>query len=143
MINVCGFLHLHCLLTGKNGKTQNTPSKAGGDRFIPTRNNKQMDVASFLISKENEPVEEAASSSAVRPCSFLSWSCFVNHRHFLICLLLYRQPNQKAWSVTLNGYDIEEAKILHLGGKPLNAPEGMVVPLNINAIPFINLYCVF
>lgn len=31
---------------------------------------------------------------------------------------------QKAWSVTLNGYDLEEAKILHLGGKPLNAPEG-------------------
>lgn len=31
---------------------------------------------------------------------------------------------QKAWSVSLNGYDLEEAKILHLGGKPLNAPEG-------------------
>ncbi|XP_060762525.1 cell division cycle protein 20 homolog [Neoarius graeffei] len=83
---------------GKNGKSQNTPSKAGGDRFIPVRNTKQMDVASFLISKENEPVEEAASSST--------------------------QANQKAWSVTLNGYDLEEAKILHLGGKPLNAPEG-------------------
>ncbi|XP_052405526.1 cell division cycle protein 20 homolog isoform X2 [Carassius gibelio] len=81
---------------GKNGKTQNTPSKAGGDRFIPTRNNKQLDVASFLISKENEPMEEIASTT----------------------------PKQKAWSVTLNGYDIEEAKILHLGGKPLNAPEG-------------------
>lgn len=81
---------------GKNGKTQNTPSKAGGDRFIPTRNNKQLDVASFLISKENEPVEDSSSTA----------------------------PNQKAWSVTLNGYDIEEAKILHLGGKPLNAPEG-------------------
>lgn len=80
---------------GKNSKTQNTPT-AGGDRFIPTRNNKQMDVASFLVSKENEPVEEAASLA----------------------------PNQKAWSVALNGYDIEEAKILHLGGKPLNAPEG-------------------
>ncbi|XP_051554744.1 cell division cycle protein 20 homolog [Myxocyprinus asiaticus] len=81
---------------GKSGKTQNTPSKAGGDRFIPTRNNKQLDVASFLISKENELVEESPSAAA----------------------------NQKAWSVTLNGYDIEEAKILHLGGKPLNAPEG-------------------
>ncbi|XP_051984392.1 cell division cycle protein 20 homolog isoform X2 [Xyrauchen texanus] len=81
---------------GKSGKTQNTPSKAGGDRFIPTRNNNQLDMASFLISKENEPVEESPSAAA----------------------------NQKAWSVTLNGYDIEEAKILHLGGKPLNAPEG-------------------
>lgn len=29
----------------------------GGDRFIPVRNNKQMDVASFLLTKENEPVE--------------------------------------------------------------------------------------
>jgi hypothetical protein len=34
------------------------------------------------------------------------------------------KENQKAWSVSLNGYAVEEAKILHLGGKPLNAPEG-------------------
>ncbi|KAJ8357368.1 hypothetical protein SKAU_G00201620 [Synaphobranchus kaupii] len=80
---------------GKSGKGQCTPSKAGGDRFIPSRNSKQMDVASFLLAKENEPVDPNASSE-----------------------------NQKAWSVSLNGYDIEEAKILHLGGKPLNAPEG-------------------
>ena len=26
----------------------------GGDRFIPTRNGNQMDVASFLLSKEND-----------------------------------------------------------------------------------------
>ncbi|KAM9428729.1 cell division cycle protein 20 homolog isoform 1-T2 [Salvelinus alpinus] len=83
---------------GKNGKTQCTPSKTGGDRFIPTRNNKQMDVASFLLSKENEPMDTNPSAAT--------------------------SENQKAWSVTLNGYDIEEAKILHLGGKPLNAPEG-------------------
>ncbi|KAG5280193.1 hypothetical protein AALO_G00086060 [Alosa alosa] len=80
---------------GKNGKTQSTPSKVGGDRYIPTRNNKQMDVASFLLSKENDSTE--ANSS---------------------------MQNQKAWSMTLNGYDVEEAKILHLSGKPLNAPEG-------------------
>ncbi|CAK6966889.1 cell division cycle protein 20 homolog [Scomber scombrus] len=81
---------------GKNKKQ--TPSKMGGDRFIPTRNSKQMDVASFLLSRENEPVNtnNAAGTS----------------------------ESQKAWSMTLNGYDIEEAKILHLGGKPLNAPEG-------------------
>lgn len=65
-VGVSSVLHNWCLQTGKNGKTQNTPSKAGGDRFIPTRNNKQLDVASFLISKENEPVEETASSTAVR-----------------------------------------------------------------------------
>uniref|UniRef100_A0A674DRF4 Cell division cycle 20 homolog n=1 Tax=Salmo trutta TaxID=8032 RepID=A0A674DRF4_SALTR len=80
----------------KNGKC--TPSKAGGDRFIPTRNSKQMDLASFLLSKENEPM-------ATNPYAATS-------------------ENQKAWSVTLNGYDIGEAKILHLEGKPLNAPEG-------------------
>lgn len=79
---------------GKNKKA--TPAKVGGDRFIPTRNTKQMDVASFLVSKENEPVDSSAATL----------------------------ESQKAWSVSLNGYDIEEAKILHLGGKPLNAPEG-------------------
>ena len=40
---------------GKNKKC--TPSKVGGDRFIPIRNGQQMDVASFLLSKENEPLE--------------------------------------------------------------------------------------
>ncbi|MBN3313277.1 CDC20 protein, partial [Atractosteus spatula] len=81
---------------GRNAsKTQNTPSKAGGDRYIPHRNPKQMDVASFLISKENEPVESSSSVSI-----------------------------QKAWSVNLNGYDVEDVKILHLGGNPMNAPEG-------------------
>ncbi|XP_062336789.1 cell division cycle protein 20 homolog [Osmerus eperlanus] len=84
---------------GKNGKTQCTPNKVGGDRFIPTRNAKQIDVASFLLTKENEPMDTNATSEI-------------------------SADNQKAWSVTLNGYDIEEAKILHLGGKPLNAPEG-------------------
>lgn len=77
---------------------KSTPSNVGGDRFIPTRNGKQMDVASFLLSKENEPQDP--NSTAVT------------------------QENQKAWSVMLNGCNIEEAKILHLGGKPLNAPEG-------------------
>ncbi|KAM3656408.1 LOW QUALITY PROTEIN: cell division cycle protein 20 homolog [Ammospiza maritima maritima] len=31
---------------------------------------------------------------------------------------------QKAWAVHLNGFDVEEAKILHLSGKLENAPEG-------------------
>ncbi|KAK6310738.1 hypothetical protein J4Q44_G00187930 [Coregonus suidteri] len=44
---------------GKNSKC--TPSKAGGDRFFPTRNNKQMEVASFLLSKENEPMDTNSS----------------------------------------------------------------------------------
>ncbi|KAG9334098.1 hypothetical protein JZ751_009190 [Albula glossodonta] len=80
---------------GKNGKTQSTPFKPGADRYIPSRNGNQMDVASFLLSKGNEPVDPNTSSE-----------------------------NQKAWSLNLNGYDIEKAKILHFGDKPLNAPEG-------------------
>ncbi|KAG8014162.1 Cell division cycle protein 20-like protein [Nibea albiflora] len=82
---------------GKNKKQ--TPSKMGGDRFIPTRNSKQMDVASFLLTKENEPVDTSNAAGT--------------------------SENQKAWSMSLNGYNIEDAKILHLGGKPLNAPEDL------------------
>ncbi|KAL7387210.1 hypothetical protein ABVT39_019971 [Epinephelus coioides] len=81
---------------GKNKKQ--TPSKMGADRFIPVRNSKQMDVASFLLSKENEPADANTSAGS--------------------------SESQKAWSMSLNGYNIEDAKILHLGGKPLNAPEG-------------------
>ncbi|KAL4608286.1 hypothetical protein GN956_G25262 [Arapaima gigas] len=47
---------------GKNGKGRCTPSKPGGDRFIPSRNNKQLEVASFLLSKENEPVDPNVST---------------------------------------------------------------------------------
>lgn len=34
------------------------------------------------------------------------------------------QEHQKAWALNLNGFDMEEAKILRLSGKPQNAPEG-------------------
>uniref|UniRef100_UPI0037E83F20 cell division cycle protein 20 homolog n=1 Tax=Semicossyphus pulcher TaxID=241346 RepID=UPI0037E83F20 len=81
---------------GKNKKQ--TPSKMGGDRFIPVRNSKQIDLASFLLSKENEPMDTNNTAGT--------------------------SEYQKAWSVSLNGYDIDDAKILHLGGKPLAAPEG-------------------
>ncbi|XP_043941343.1 cell division cycle protein 20 homolog [Protopterus annectens] len=81
---------------GKSGKVQGTPSKAGGDRYIPTRSAMQMDVASFLISKENEPYEESPTT----------------------------KEHHKVWSVNLNGYDIEDAKVLRLSGKSQNAPEG-------------------
>ena len=36
-----------------SSKAQTTPSKPGGDRYIPHRNASQMEVASFLLSKEN------------------------------------------------------------------------------------------
>ena len=52
------------MFPGKNVKS--TPSKVGGDRFIPTRNGKQMDTASFLLTKENEPMDTNESiASAV------------------------------------------------------------------------------
>lgn len=38
-----------------SSKVQTTPSKPGGDRYIPHRSASQMEVASFLLSKENHP----------------------------------------------------------------------------------------
>ncbi|XP_028832431.1 cell division cycle protein 20 homolog [Denticeps clupeoides] len=89
-------------------KTRCTPNKVGGDRYIPARNSKQMEVASFLLSKENESPQTNQS-----------------------------RMNRKAWSVALNGFDVEEARILHLGGKPLNAPEGYQNNLKVlyNQVP--------
>ncbi|XP_021260516.1 cell division cycle protein 20 homolog isoform X2 [Numida meleagris] len=34
------------------------------------------------------------------------------------------EEQQKSWAMNLNGFDVEEAKILRLSGKPQNAPEG-------------------
>uniref|UniRef100_A0A663MEY3 Cell division cycle protein 20 homolog n=1 Tax=Athene cunicularia TaxID=194338 RepID=A0A663MEY3_ATHCN len=82
---------------GKSGsKIQSTPTKAGGDRYIPNRSAMQMEMANFLLTKENDPAEESPT----------------------------KKEQQKAWAVNLNGFDIEEAKILRLTGKPQNAPEG-------------------
>lgn len=50
----------------------------GGDRFIPTRNSKQMDVASFLLSKENEPVDSNnTAASSVSYVATPSHMCYV------------------------------------------------------------------
>lgn len=49
-----------CIL-GKNKR--HTPSRIGGDRYIPVRNSKQMEVASFLISKGNDSAETALTVS--------------------------------------------------------------------------------
>ncbi|XP_039567676.1 cell division cycle protein 20 homolog isoform X2 [Passer montanus] len=82
---------------GKSGsKIQSTPTKAGGDRYIPNRSTMQMEMANFLLTKENDPAEESPT----------------------------KKEQQKAWAVNLNGFDVEEAKILRLSGKPQNAPEG-------------------
>ncbi|KAM3672035.1 cell division cycle protein 20 homolog [Ammospiza maritima maritima] len=82
---------------GKSGsKIQSTPTKAGGDRYIPNRTTMQMEMANFLLTKENDPAEDSPT----------------------------KKEQQKAWAVNLNGFDVEEAKILHLRGKLENAPEG-------------------
>lgn len=45
---------------GKPGsKIQSTPTKAGGDRYIPNRSTLQMEMANFLLTKENDPAEES------------------------------------------------------------------------------------
>lgn len=40
-------------------KIQSTPSKAGGDRYIPNRSTMQMEMANFLLTKENDCTEES------------------------------------------------------------------------------------
>ncbi|XP_061695589.1 cell division cycle protein 20 homolog isoform X3 [Syngnathoides biaculeatus] len=81
------------------GRRKVTPSKTlQGDRFIPVRNEKQMEVASFLLSKENQPKEDNVSAASLE--------------------------QQKAWSVTLNGCNLEEARILQFSGKPTVNPDG-------------------
>ncbi|XP_058573734.1 cell division cycle protein 20 homolog isoform X3 [Neofelis nebulosa] len=80
-----------------SSKAQTTPSKPGGDRYIPHRSASQMEVASFLLSKENQPENSQTPT---------------------------KKEHQKAWALNLNGFDVEEAKILRLSGKPQNAPEG-------------------
>ncbi|XP_069795112.1 cell division cycle protein 20 homolog isoform X1 [Narcine bancroftii] len=82
--------------SAKRSLVQGTPSKVGGDRYIPTRNAVQMDVAHFLIAKNNDQENESPT----------------------------KKEHQKSWSLNLNGYDIEQTKILRLSGKPLCAPEG-------------------
>ncbi|ELK31141.1 PREDICTED: cell division cycle protein 20 homolog isoform X2 [Myotis davidii] len=84
---------------GKSGsKVQTTPSKPGGDRYIPHRSATQMEVASFLLSKENSHSENSQTPT--------------------------KKEHQKAWALNLNGFDVEEAKILRLSGKPQKVPEG-------------------
>ncbi|KAM6996759.1 cell division cycle protein 20 homolog [Passerculus sandwichensis] len=82
---------------GKSGsKIQSSPTKAGGVCYIPNHSTLQMEMANFLLTKENDPAEDSPT----------------------------KKEQQKAWAVNLNGFDVEEAKILHLRGKPQNAPEG-------------------
>lgn len=55
---------------GKSGsKVQSTPTKAGGDRYIPNRSAMQMEMANFLLTKENDPAE----NSPTKKVSFISY----------------------------------------------------------------------
>ncbi|XP_028820211.1 cell division cycle protein 20 homolog [Denticeps clupeoides] len=93
---------------GKKSKTLCKANKVGGDRYIPTRNSEQMEVASFLMSKENESPQTNQS-----------------------------RMKRKAWSMALNGFDVEEARILNFGGKPLIGPDGYQSNLKVlyNQVP--------
>lgn len=70
-----------------SSKVQTTPSKPGGDRFIPQRSASQMEVASFLLSKENQPEDRGTPM---------------------------KKEHQKAWSLNLNGFDVEEGSAANL-----------------------------
>ncbi|XP_069718375.1 cell division cycle protein 20 homolog [Phaenicophaeus curvirostris] len=75
---------------GKRGsKMQRSQTTARPDRYIPSRRALRMEVAKFLLSQEQDP-------ALVSPT---------------------KKARQKAWAVRLNGFDVEEAKILSLSGK--------------------------
>ncbi|XP_068178304.1 cell division cycle protein 20 homolog [Antennarius striatus] len=84
--------------TKRNIKKQR-PSKIGDDRWIPTRNNVQMEMAAFLLTKEKEHTNNTNNSALL-------------------------QQKHKAWSMLLNGCDIDKAKVLNIRGKSLDAPGG-------------------
>lgn len=77
-------------MIGKNKKQ--TPLKMGGDRFIPVRNSKQMDVASFLLTKENEPAD-AINNTALSLVSHVYITCvgyaeeIANTSKNIVCVL--------------------------------------------------------
>uniref|UniRef100_A0AAR2KUR7 CDC20/Fizzy WD40 domain-containing protein n=1 Tax=Pygocentrus nattereri TaxID=42514 RepID=A0AAR2KUR7_PYGNA len=97
--------------TNRSLSLSKTPSKTPG-----TESSKRLERP--LVSRDGAPCRAPLVSRDGAPCRAPLVSrdgapCRAN-----------QQATQKAWSVTLNGYDVEDAKILHLGGKPLNAPEG-------------------
>lgn len=73
---------------GKSGsKIQSTPTKAGGDRYIPNRSTMQMEMANFLLTKENDPAEESPTKKV---STLLSYSYYNDH---------YQTPNS-SWPFT-------------------------------------------
>lgn len=88
-----------------------------------------MEVASFLLSKENSHSENSQTPTK-KVCAPEGLGARGPSVHFaprhpasptttLLC-----QEHQKAWALNLNGFDVEEAKILRLSGKPQKVPEG-------------------
>lgn len=67
---------------GKSGsKIQGTPTKAGGDRYIPNRSTMQIEMANFLLTKENDPAEESPTKKV---SMLLSYNYYSDH---------YQTPN--------------------------------------------------
>ncbi|KAM3654208.1 cell division cycle protein 20 homolog [Ammospiza maritima maritima] len=66
---------------GKSGsKIQSTPTKAGGDHYIPNRSTLQMEMANFLLTKENDPAEDSPTKKV---SMLLSYNYFNNRYAFL------------------------------------------------------------
>ncbi|XP_053911533.1 cell division cycle protein 20 homolog [Cuculus canorus] len=86
-----------CGTAGKEGsRMQRTQRIVGPDRYIPSRSALDMDVAKFLLTRQKDPAE-------VSPA---------------------KKERQRARAVILNGFDLEEAKILGLSGKAQSTASG-------------------
>ncbi|KAM6996402.1 thrombopoietin receptor-like [Passerculus sandwichensis] len=74
-------------------KIQSYPTKAGGDCYIPKRSTLQMEMANFLLTKENDPAEDSPTKKV---SMLLSYNCFNNRYSFLP---LYRAVNNRFYQV--------------------------------------------
>ncbi|XP_051943450.1 cell division cycle protein 20 homolog [Hippocampus zosterae] len=105
-----------------------TPSKMGADRFIPVRNEKQMEMASFLLSKKARPKEDGVSTALLASDFQIVYTVLyrtsTNEFNYLSSSGMLSQEQQKTWSIALNGCNLEEARILQFSGKPTVNPDG-------------------
>ncbi|KAM6996404.1 thrombopoietin receptor-like [Passerculus sandwichensis] len=74
-------------------KIQSYPTKAGGDCYIPKRSTMQMEMANFLLTKENDPAEDSPTKKV---SMLLSYNYFNNRYSFLP---LYRAVNNRFYQV--------------------------------------------
>ncbi|KAM6996398.1 thrombopoietin receptor-like [Passerculus sandwichensis] len=74
-------------------KFKATPQRPGGDRYIPKCSTLQMEMANFLLTKENDPAEDSPTKKV---SMLLSYNCFNNRYSFLP---LYRAVNNRFYQV--------------------------------------------